>query len=91
MGVDKCRSKLCKQLFKLGWASICGCSHHEDTWLYGVGHGHLRPRPPRIPRHVVSLEGSFPNSCTIAFLPRDYRLGPYHGALAHWYANISDT
>ena len=70
MVVDECRSALCKQLFKLGWSSMCGCSHHEDAWLCREGHEHLRPRPPRIPRHVMSLKGSIPNSCTIGYIQR---------------------
>ena len=46
------------QLFKLGGSSMCGCSHHEDAWLYREGHERLRPRPHSNPRHVVSLKGS---------------------------------
>ena len=46
------------QLFKLGRASMRGCSRHGDAWLCQEGHEHLRPRPHSNPRHVVSLLGS---------------------------------
>jgi hypothetical protein len=51
MSVDECRSlaALCIQLFKLVWASMCGCSHHGDALMCRVGHERLRPRPSRDP------------------------------------------
>ena len=33
MGVNECPSILGKHVFKLGWTSVCCCSHHGNTQL----------------------------------------------------------
>ena len=92
MGVDECRSTLCKQLFKLGWSSMCDCSHHGLEWRRVV--------VPRRPQASLSSTSSNPSSRSVPERLNPEQLydwissettGSDHTMAhsAHWYA--SDT
>ena len=52
-----------RQLFKLGWASMCGCSHHGDAQQPGGPQASVSVlvlvESSSSPRYVCSLERPF--------------------------------
>jgi hypothetical protein len=81
MSVDECRTALCIQLFKLVWASICGCSHHGGALMCRVGH-------ESGPKVIASAgrNGAQGGYCVYGSAlpgPRDCRVADDHGNLQH--------